>query len=726
MDLSQKFFEDMKACATQRSIPVARKLHAQLTSMGLNSSVFLQNNLINMYSNCGLMDDACRAFLEIEFPNVFSWNTMINGMADSGRMREAEQLFGKMPERDNVTWNSMMSGYYHNGQPEDAIKVFVSMIRDRNCVPDPFSFTCVMKACASLGFVKLAFQLHGLAEKFDFGRDISFDSSIIDMYIKCGALNFAERVFLGISNPSLFCWNSMIYGFSKLYGVGSAFDLFIQMPERDTVSWNTMISILSQHGYGVQTLDMFVEMWIQGFRPNSVTYASVLSACTSIYDLGWGTHLHARIVRMEPSLDVYVGSGLIDMYVKCGCLESARRVFDKLTEHNVVTWTSLIGGIAQFGHEKDALALFKQMREMPVALDQFTLATVLGICSGLEDISLGWQLHAYTIKLGMDSSVPVGNALVTMYAKCGDVQSANHTFELMPIRDIISWTAMITSFSQSGDIENARKYFNKMPERNVITWNSMLAAYVQQGFWEEGLKIYILMLKEEVQQDWITFATSISACAESAILKLGKQIVAQAEKLGFCSNVSVANSVITIGQGGKVIDTFETMLKLGFMPDHISYVSVLSDLLGRAGLLEQAKNLIDEMPFEPNAAVWGALLGACRIHGNVKLAEIAVKNLIELDVDDSGSYVLLANIYSDSGKLEGVSDMRKLMREKGVRKNPGCSWIEVDNRVHVFTVDDTNHPQIKDIYRMLEEIIKKIEDTGSYVNQLHSVGQLPQ
>lgn len=749
---------------------------------------------MNTYSNCGLIKDAFGVFCSIEIRNVYSWNTMINAFADSRQMREAEKLFDEMPHRDTVSWNSMMSGYFHNGQPGETLKVFSSMIRDCFCVPGPFSFSCAMKACGSIGYLKLAFQIHGLAEKFDLGGDISVVSSILDMYIKCGGVSYAKQVFLRMPNPTLFCWNSMIYGYSKSYGGRSALDLFSQMPERDNVSWNMMISILSQHGFGAQTLTMHIEMWNQGFRPNSMTYASVLSACTSIYDMEWGTHLHARILRMEPNIDVFVGSGLIDMYAKCGCLEYARRVFDSLTEHNVVSWTALIGGVAQFGLEEEALILFNKMREVPVAPDEFTLATILGVCSDQKD-TFGKQLHAYIIKLGVHSSVPIGNALVTMYEKSGNIQNAVHAFELMPIRDIISWTAMVTAFSQAGLVEKAREYFNKMPERNVITWNSMLATYTQQGFWEEGLKLYILMLREEVKPDWITFVTLFSACADLAVLIFGNQIIAQAEKLGFGSSVSVANSLVTLysrcgqieearkvfdsivmknliswnammtgysqnGKGRNVIEIFEDMIKVGCRPDHISYMSVLSgcshsglvregqhyfdsmakdhgiyptsehyacmvDLLGRAGSLEKAKNLIDRMPLEPNAAIWGTLLGACRVYGNTMLAECAVKKLLELDAEDSGSYVLLANLYSDSGKLDGVADVRKLMREKGIRKNPGCSWIEVDRRVHVFTVDETNHPQMKDVYKMLEEIVKMVEEAGSYLSvSLHGLQEI--
>ena len=655
---------------------------------------------------------------------------------------------------------------------------------------DPYSFTCVLKACGCLGYAHLALQLHALVVKLRLGTQTCIQNAVVDMYIKCGAIGLAESVFFGIEEPSLFCWNSMIYGYSKLYGAHQALDVFVRMPERDSVSWNTLISVFSQHGLGVQCLCLFVEMCNQGFKPNFMTYGSVLSACASICDLEWGAHLHARILRVEQGLDAYLGSGLIDMYAKCGRLGLARRVFDGLGEQNEVSWTCLITGVARFELEEDALALFNQMRQASAVLDDFTLATVLGVCSGESYAAIGELLHGYTVKSGMDSSVPVGNAIITMYAKCGNAEKAYSAFRLMPLRDTISWTAMITAFSQNGDVDRARECFDLMPERNVITWNSMLSTYIQHGFLEEGLKLYVLMRRKGVEPDWITFASSIRACADLAVVKLGMQVVSHAIKFGLSSDVSVANSIVTMysrcgqikeaqkvfdsihgknliswnammaayaqnGLGRKVIETFEDMLKTECKPDHISYTSVLSgcshmglvvegkhyfdsmtkvfgisptnehfaclvDMLGRAGLLDQAKNLIDEMPFKPNATVWGALLGACRIHHDSQLAETAVKNLMELNVEDSGGYVLLANIYAESGELEGVADMRMLMKVKGIRKNPGCSWIEVGNRVHVFTVDDTNHPQIKDIYIKLEEMMKKIEDTGRYVRVVSS------
>lgn len=792
MELSQKFFEAMKACTFLGSTSIASKLHAQLISTGLCSSVFLQNHLLHMYSKCGLINEALRVFFNSEQRNVITWNTILNGLLDSGRVREAEKMFDEMPIRDPVSWATMMSGYFRNGQAVDTIKLFVSMFRDSDYVPDLFCFSCAMKACSSVGYARIALQLHGLSEKYGFGNNKAIQNSVIDMYIKCGAIFAAEQVFLGIEKPSLFSWNSMIYGYSKLHGMGRALDTFTQMPERDSVSWNTIISAFSQHGLHTQSLGTFVEMWIQDCQPNSMTYASVLSACANIYDFQWGKHLHARIVRIEPFLDVLVGNGLVDMYAKCGLIEASKKVFNSLTERNVVTWTSLISGIAQFGSQEEVYDIFHRMREDCVIMDDFILATILGVCEGEKNISIGEQLHGFTVKTGMNSSVPVGNATLTMYAKCGDVEKASIAFETMAAQDVISWTTMITSFTHSGNVERARDYFDRMPERNVISWNAMLGAYFQNGFWEEGLKLYILMLRQEVWPDWITFVTTISACSELAISKLGTQIVSQAVKVGLASDVSVANSAITLysrcgrieeaqkifdsiqeknliswnsimggyaqnGEGRKVIEVFQNMLMVGCRPDHISYVAILSgcshsglvkeakhyfnsmtidfgisatlehfvcmvDLFGRAGLLKPALDLIYQMPFKPNVTIWSALLSACRIHHDTEMAELAMKNLLELNTENFESYILLANVYSSSGRLECVSDVRQVMREKGVQKDPGCSWIEVSNRVHVFTVNDTSHPQMKDIYKALEDIVKKIKDAYGYVEGSSSDG----
>uniref|UniRef100_A0A7N0UG53 Uncharacterized protein n=1 Tax=Kalanchoe fedtschenkoi TaxID=63787 RepID=A0A7N0UG53_KALFE len=780
VELTQKLYEVLKDCAAMKSILVLRKCHAHVVSLGLGASVFIQNNLVNAYAKCGSVRDAFDVFCEMGVRNVHSWNAMIDGFAASGMMGAAQKLFEEMPEseRDTITWNSMMARYFDDGKPGETVKMFSFMLGDSYFSINSSSVSCALKACGSLGDLAFASQLHALIEKSCLREDDSVQGSIVDAYIKSGALSSAEKVFSGIANPSVFCWNSMIYCYSKLYGARDALHLFQSMPRRNGVSWNMVVSILSQHGMEFETLSTFVEMSVGGFKSTSETYASVLSSCATVCDIEWGAHLHARILRVEIGVDVFAGGGLIDMYWKCGHLGNAHKVFDSLSQHNAVSWTSFIRGLAHFGLEDKALESYNKMRSASVAPDHFTLSVILGTCSTRKDVWCGRQLHAQAIKLGMQASTAVGNAILTVYAKCGDSKDATRAFYWIPKKDTISWTLMIIAFSQIGDVETAREYFDRMPERNIVTWNSMLAAYIQNELWEESLRIYMRMLEVDVKPDWITLVTCMSACADLSLMSLGSQIIAQAEKIGLSCNVSVANSFVTFysrcgdidlgeevfeaidfknlvswnammsgfahnGQGRRVVETFEEMLAVGCLPDNISFACVLSgcshagllsegkryfesmtrdynlspnpehytcmvDLLGRAGLLEQALSLIKEMPFKPNADIWKALLSACRTHGSAESAEFAVKNLLEMDVEDSGSYILLAHVYWESGKSQGVAALRKSMRDKRMVKHNASSWIEVNNKIHVFAAHDSGHPQINDVYKVLEGIQMEI------------------
>ncbi|KAK7838773.1 pentatricopeptide repeat-containing protein [Quercus suber] len=327
----------LSSCALLGALDLGRWIHEYVKIHGFDKYVKVNTALIDMYAKCGSLDDAVSVFENMSVRDTQAWSAMVMAYATHGHGSKAISLFEEMKRArvrpDEITFLDMevedkeIALRYHseklaiafgllNSPPGTKIRV-VKNLQDGNCVNDPFSFTCTMKACGSLAYKKLALQLHGLVEKFDFGSNVymAIQNSIMDMYIKSG-----------------------------------------------------------------KSHSTFVEMWSQGVRLNSMTYASVLSTCTSVYDLEWGTHLHARIVRMEPTIDVLVGSGLVDMYAKRGCLEFARWVFDGLIEHNAVSWTSLISGLEHFGLEKEALELFNQMRESPISLDEFTLATILGVC----------------------------------------------------------------------------------------------------------------------------------------------------------------------------------------------------------------------------------------------------------------------------------------------------------------------------------------------------------
>ncbi|GJX64285.1 pentatricopeptide repeat-containing protein [Tanacetum coccineum] len=343
---------------------------------------------------------------------------------------------------------------------------------------------------------------------------------------------------------------------------------------------------------------------------------------------------------------------MITSFSQNGNIEKAREYFDEMPERNVISWNSMLAGYVQHGFWEEGLKVYVLMRQQGVKPDWITFVSSIGVCANAAILKLGHQIVSQVEKFGFGSDVSVKNSIVTMYSKCGRIREAEKTFDLIVTK-------------------------------NLISWNAMMAGYAQSGQGHQVINTFEKMLESGIMPDHISYVSVLSGCSHSGLVSEGHHY-------------------------------FDMMIKHHDISPTCEHFACMVDLLGRSGHIEKAKELIDKMPMEPNAAVWGALLGACRIHGNSIMAETALKNLVELDAEDSGSYVLLANLYSDSGNLENVSNVRKLMKDKGIRKNPGCSWMEVDNRVHVFTVDDTNHPRIKDVYDNVQDIIRKIEETGMY------------
>uniref|UniRef100_A0A0E0DHP5 DYW domain-containing protein n=1 Tax=Oryza meridionalis TaxID=40149 RepID=A0A0E0DHP5_9ORYZ len=784
MAVTQALADALRSCGSRGALDGARALHGRLVTVGLASAVFLQNTLLHAYLSCGALSDARRLLrADIKEPNVITHNIMMNRYAKQGNLSDAEELFDRMPRRDVASWNTLMSGYFQARRFLDGLETFVSMHRSGGSLPNAFTFCCVMKSCGALGCRELAPQLLGLFWKFDFWGDPDVETALVDMFVRCGYVDFASRLFSQVERPTIFCRNSMLAGYAKLYGIDHAIEYFEGMPERDVVSWNMMVAALSQSGRVREALGLVVEMHRKGVRLDSTTYTSSLTACARLSSLGWGKQLHAKVIRSLPQIDPYVASALIELYAKCGSFKEAKRVFNSLHDRNSVSWTVLIGGSLQYECFSKSVELFNQMRAELMAIDQFALATLISGCFNRMDLCLGRQLHSLCLKSGHDRAIVVSNSLISLYAKCGDLQNAEFVFSSMSERDIVSWTSMITAYSQIGNIIKAREFFDGMAIRNAITWNAMLGAYIQHGAEEDGLKMYSAMLSQkDVTPDWVTYVTLFRGCADIGANKLGDQIIGHTVKAGLILNVSVANAAITMyskcgriseaqklfdllngkdlvswnamitgysqhGMGKQAAKTFDDMLSKGAKPDYISYVAVLSgcshsglvqegklyfdmmtrvhgispglehfscmvDLLGRAGQLTEAKGLIDKMPMKPTAEVWGALLSACKIHGNDELAELAAKHVFELDSPDSGSYMLLAKIYSDAGKSDDSAQVRKLMRDKGIKKNPGYSWMEVENKVHVFKADDVSHPQVIAIRNKLDELMEKIAHLG--------------
>eukprot|EP01018_Ginkgo_biloba_P029996 Gb_33537 [translate_table: standard] len=520
----------------------------------------------------------------------------------------------------------------------------------------------------------------------------------------------------------------------------------------------------------------------RGSRVDSFTYTSLLQGCVSMKALAEGVRVHVHMIKTGFELDAFLETKLVIMYAKCGNLEVAHQVFDKLPERNLVSWTAMIAGYAQHGHAEEALVLLDQMQRAGVKADQFTFASILRACAGLVALEEGKKVHTHVIINGFASDVVLLSALIDMYAKCGSMDDARHVFDKMSYRDVVSWTVMIAGYTKCGSLDNAIALFDEMPRRDAASWNAMIAGFGQHGYGVEALMFFCHMQREGMKPNQGTFASVLSACAGLAALDQGKQVHAHIIKSRFQADVVLRNVLVDMyakcgsiedsrqvfdetshrdivlwtamiagygkhGLAKEAFHLFEQMQQAGIKPNHITFISVISacshaglvdegwryfdsmskdyhiapraedyacmvDLLGRAGHLHEAESLINKMPIKPGADVWAALLGACRVHDNIEVGKTAAERLFELKPQTPGTYVVLSNIYAASGRWDIVAKLRKTMKDSGVKKEPGYSWIELKKRTHVFIVGDKSHPQTEEIYSMLEILAGRMKEAG--------------
>ncbi|VFQ66621.1 unnamed protein product [Cuscuta campestris] len=625
--------------------------------------------------------------------------------------------------------------------------------------------------------------VHGRVLKSNFIHEVFISNRLIDAYGKCRRLPDARKVFDKMPEKNTFTWNSMINALAASGLLDEAEELFGLMLDRDQCSWNLMVSSFAQCEMFDLSVEYFVRMHRDDFVLNGYSYGSALSATAGLRDLTVGAQIHASVVKSKYSLDVCVGSALIDMYSKCGSVECAQKVFDDMREPNVVSWNSLITCYEQNGPASRALEILVMMMHSGVEPDEMTLASSISACASLALLREGREMHGRVVKVHkFRDDLIISNALVDFYAKCGKINEARQIFDEMPVRSVVSHTSMVSGYARSSSVKAARAMFLGMMEKNVVSWNALIAGYTQNGENEEALNLFVLLKRESVWPTHYTFGNLLNACSNLSDLRLGRQAHAHVLKHGFrfqhgpepdvfvgnalidmymkCGSaedgrrvfenmierdwVSWNTTIVGFAQNGKAIEAleiFNDMLMLGEKPDHVTFIGVLCacshaglveegrryfhsmgwkyeleplkdhytcmvDLLGRAGCLDEARSLIESMPMSPDSVVWGCLLSACKTHGDVELGMHIAEKLLEIDPENSGPYVLLSNMYAERGHWKDVTRVRKLMRERGVVKQPGCSWIEIQSQVHVFMVKDGKHPQKEEIYLSLKTLTK--------------------
>ncbi|XP_057824977.2 pentatricopeptide repeat-containing protein At3g02330, mitochondrial [Cryptomeria japonica] len=557
------FASVLTACAIAADLGYGRQVHVHLIMSGFDLNVFVGNALITMYVKCGSIEAARRTFDEIPEPNLISQNAII-------------------------------AGYVQHGFDWDALTIF-SQVQQLGIGADEFTFSSVLAACASLVAVEQGRAIHARMVRSMFKSNVFVGSALVDVYAKCGY-------------------------------IADAYKVFDKMPEKDTVLWNSIIAGYVHNKQGEKAMKQLHRMQREGIQPDRFSLVSILGACICAEYLNYGKQVHAYTIQTRLNSNLSLNNALINMYVWCGRIDNARLVFDKMAEHNIVSWTAIIAGFVHEKHEDEALKIFCKMQQAGMKPNQFTFATILSACGSLATLENGKQVLAQTIKIGFVTNVCVQNSIIAMYAQCGN-------------------------------LEESKKVFRDAPERDVVTWNAIISGCAQHGHGNEALQLFENMQDLGVNPDSRTFVCVLSACRHAGLVKDARHI-------------------------------FDSMIcDYGIIP-RLEHYACMVDLLGRVGQLHQAMDFIKQMPIEPNASMWQTLIGACKVHGNVELGKYAAERILELEPQAAETYVLLSNIYAAAGRWDDVAYMRNLMSERGVIKDPGCSWIEVQNRVHTFTVGD--------------------------------------
>ncbi|XP_031498018.1 pentatricopeptide repeat-containing protein At5g43790-like [Nymphaea colorata] len=367
-----------------------------------------------------------------------------------------------------------------------------------------------------------------------------------------------------------------------------------------------------------------------------------------------GKQVHAHVWKAGLDDNVFACSALIAMYGNFGAIGEAHKVFDKMPERDVVCWNVIITGYSRAGNPEMVLFMFQQMVQQEIVPTSVTMVNVLGACGDTGALIQGRWIHEFTVRNKIQMNLFVETALIAMYSKCGDVEAA-------------------------------RKVFDEAEHRDLVLWSAMLGGYGMNGCGMEALELFSLMETCGLKPDSITFVSLLSACSHAGLVE-------------------------------ECLNLFSSMSKGYGIEPEIEHYACVVDLLGRCGQLEEAIRFIECMPKKPGASIWGALLGASRVHGDVALAEKAADRLFELEPENAGNYVLLCNLYVDCGRLTDAMGLRRAMRKKKIKKVPGCSLIEVGNRVNSFTVGSKSHPESERIYAALEWLNLHAMELGYQIN----------
>ncbi|PPS04537.1 hypothetical protein GOBAR_AA16106 [Gossypium barbadense] len=441
----------------------------------------------------------------------------------------------------------------------------------------------------------------------------------------------------------------------------------------------------------------------------------LLESCNNLSQL---KIIHGYMIRTHIIFDIFAASRLISLCINNPSfgpfsLNYAHNIFSQIETPNLFMYNALIKGFSGENPIK-GFEFYVRMLRANIVPDNLSFPFLVRACAQLEGIDMGIQAHGQIVKHGFENDVYVQNSLVYMYSMCGDIKAANEVFSRMLSPNVVSWTSIIAGFNKIGDVEMARELFDKMPERNLVTWSTMINGYAKNNCFEKAVELFQVLKDKGIKANETVMVSVISSYAHLGAIELGEKAHDYVVKNNLSLNVILGTALVDIHGGlvEKGLELFESMKRNYGIEPRLEHYGCVVDLLGRAGKLAEAEKFVLEMPVKPNVPIWGALLGACRIHRNAEIAERVGNILIPLLPEHSGYYVLLSNIYARTNRWENVETMRQMMKEKGVKKPPGYSLIEVDGKVHNFKMGDKLHPEIEMIERKWDEILRKIRLAG--------------
>ncbi|KQJ92818.1 putative pentatricopeptide repeat-containing protein At1g68930 [Brachypodium distachyon] len=615
------------------------------------SPTYLLNTLLTAYASSGLLPHARRVFDAMPGRNLVTGNSLLSALARAGLVRDMERLFTSLPQRDAVSYNALLAGFSRAGAHARAAGAYVALLRDEAGVrPSRITMSGVVMVASALGDRALGRQVHCQILRLGFGAYAFTGSPLVDMYAKVGPIGDARRVFDEMEGKNVVMCNTMITGLLRCKMVAEARALFEAIEERDSITWTTMVTGLTQNGLESEALDVFRRMRAEGVGIDQYTFGSILTACGALAALEEGKQIHAYITRTCYEDNVFVGSALVDMYSKCRSVRLAEAVFRRMMWKNIISWTAMIVGYGQNGCGEEAVRVFSEMQRDGIKPDDFTLGSVISSCANLASLEEGAQFHCLALVSGLRPYVTVSNALVTLYGKCGSIEDAHRLFDEMSFHDQVSWTALVMGYAQFGKAKETIDLFEKM-------------------------------LSKGVKPDGVTFIGVLSACSRSGLVDKGRS---------YFHSMQQDHDIVPLD-------------------DHYT---CMIDLYSRSGWLKQAEEFIKQMPRCPDAFGWATLLSACRLRGDMEIGKWAAENLLKLDPQNPASYVLLCSMHASKGEWNDVAKLRRGMRDRQVKKEPGCSWIKYKNKVHIFSADDQSHPFSRTIYEKLQWLNSKMVEEG--------------